>query len=499
MRFRTLEAIQQLIELRIAENTTLEYKSQLPLSTENDRKELLKDFTGMGNGGGGTLILGMDEEKDTSVARRLTPLPDLSVIGQIEDIVISTVRPPLIWSHNAYAFEGGWIVVVDVEQSTLGPYMIDAYGEQRFHRRSNKSVHRMSEQEVRDGYSIALRSRDRREQVWKDHHLPLRIANGATCLVVSALPEEPLSEIINSREIDLRSFAPPEGIAHYVNLTRLSMVPFSLKHWADGLTAEIAKIESSEWLTLRIHRDGAVGIAQEVLTGIAYESISRTLNAFLLYLAWFWNEFSMQRPVELEVAIVGLPLAALQDDVFSSARQKIVEPPGLTVGHVGITVNELPWELSRAAVRHRIVRRFADRLKQAFGEPGATSMFEHGWLYNNAGRRLNLALDQGKIWDPGQGGSIANIGTDGQIWGTNGKVCTFVIDGVIVDTEGRTLATLEMANGIGCPDDFLPRIDQYSDSPRALGTVRVETPLTQELPAPTGLWSDLDLRSLIEL
>jgi hypothetical protein len=213
MRYPSLEAIQRLIDLRIAENTTLEYKSQQLLSTTHDRRELLKDLTGMGNGGGGTLIFGMDEEEVTNIAKCLTPLPDLSIVSQMEDIVISTVRPPMIWTHHEYAFEHGWIVVAEVEQSPLGPYMIDAYGEQRFHKRSGTKVHQMSEQEVRDGYSISLRSRERRDQLWRKHLLPLRVADGHVCLIVSALPEEPLTEIINTRELDLRMFAPPEPIS----------------------------------------------------------------------------------------------------------------------------------------------------------------------------------------------------------------------------------------------------------------------------------------------
>ena len=501
MRYPSLEAIQRLLDLRIAENTTLEYKSQQLLSTTHDRRELLKDLTGMGNGGGGTLIFGMDEEEVTNIAKCLTPLPNLSIVSQIEDIVISTVRPPMIWTHHEYAFEDGWIVVAEVEQSPLGPYMIDAYGEQRFHKRSGTKVHKMSEQEVRDGYSIALRSLERRDQLWRKHLLPLRVKDGHVCLVVSALPEEPLTEIINTRELDLRKFAPPEPILQYTNLTRLSMVPYSLRHWSDGLTAEVAKSESTDWLALRIHRDGAIGVAQEIPYGMSLESIWRMLNAFLRYLAWVWNEFSLQRPVELEIAIVGLLSASSQDRATGGLDQLVVQPPGVTVENVSIQINELPWELARARLRQRIVRQFADRFKQTIGESGATATFEHGWLYNKVGQRLNLAFDRGRIWDATQGVDgigIANVGTAGQIWGLDGNVRAFILDGVIVDLDGLTLACLEMATGVGCPDDFLPRIDQNSASPRDLGTVPVDTPLTQDVPVPRGLWSDKDLRSLIE-
>src|ERR1700728_1621587 len=195
MRFNSLDMVQRLIEARIPESTTIEYKSALVLSSTPQRRELLKDLTGMGNGGGGTLIFGMEEEEGTSIAKCLSPLPEVSVLGQIENLVIDAVRPPLIWSHQSFEAEGGWVIVVDVERSPLGPYMVQAYGDQRFHIRSGQVVHRMSEQEVRDAYSLALRQTDRRDQVWKKHLLPLNFEAGPLCLSLSALPQEPLTDI----------------------------------------------------------------------------------------------------------------------------------------------------------------------------------------------------------------------------------------------------------------------------------------------------------------
>jgi len=493
MRYPSLKSIEQIIESLIAESTTLEYKSQLSLATTNERKELLKDMTGLGNGGGGTIIFGMDEHKESNIAKCLTPLPNLSLLSQIEDIVLSSISPPLVWSHQAFEIDGGWIIVADVEQSTLGPYMVDAYGEQRFYKRSGTKVHRMSEQEVRDGYSIAIRSAERRDQLWKDHFLPLRMPDGPICLAISALPEEPLTEIIDSRLVDLGWLTPSQDIEEYLGLSSLSLARYSLRNWFDGITSEVAATETSDWLSLRIHRDGAIGIAQEIRYNTRFETIWRILNAFLRYASWIWDRFSLQRPIEIEVAFLGLR-ADEKGDVF----RLVVEPLGVKVENITIHVNELPWELARARVRHRIVRRFADRFVQSIGESSVKPMFEHGWLYNRSGERLQMALDAGRLWNPIQAGSVANIGTDGQIWSLDGEVRAFVFDGVVIDRSGDTLALLEMATGAGCPDDFLPRINEDSTSPKSLGTVPVDSHFSESVPSPTGRWSDQNLQSLIE-
>ena len=51
----------------------------------------------------------MEEEASTNVAKELTPLPDSTIVGQIEDIVRNAVHPPLVWSYDTFAAHGGWV------------------------------------------------------------------------------------------------------------------------------------------------------------------------------------------------------------------------------------------------------------------------------------------------------------------------------------------------------------------------------------------------------
>ena len=119
MRFKDFQAVESLIQNRIPESGSLEYKSELSLASDGNRKELLKDLTGMGNGGGGTIIFGMQEEPGTSVAKELSPLIVVTT-GQIEDIVRSAVHPPLVWSFTSFEV-AGVVIVADVAPRPWDP------------------------------------------------------------------------------------------------------------------------------------------------------------------------------------------------------------------------------------------------------------------------------------------------------------------------------------------------------------------------------------------
>ena len=444
----------------------------------------------MGNGGGGTVIFGMDEEPETSIAKCLTPLPSADIVGVIEDIVRSAVSPPLLWSHDTFEADGGCVVVADIEVSPLGPYMVEAYGDQRYYKRSGESVHPMTEQEVRDAYSLAHRSGERRSTVWADHELPMHALNDSPWLVVSAVPEEPLSEILDSYSMDLNEIQSPRPLTRYMSHTGLDFALRAVRHWSEGLAADDGFNDTDPKMIVRLHRDGAAGFARTLLPEIDPEWIARFVNCFLAYLGWLWQEFHLQRPVELEIAVEGLASCTVPMNAFGTASQSVVQPAGLTVDRLVILEEVLPWELWRASVRHHLIRRFSDRLAQAFARSSASALFERGWLFNHLGLSTGLALDRGMIWNPAQGMRITTIDTAGQVrTPSTGSICAYVLDGVVLDIDGHTLATLEMAVGSGCPNGFLPDVTQIVDSPLPQPVEPTDPAGHGKPPDPTGTWS----------
>ena len=500
MRYRDIDAVKRLIKNRIPESTSLEYKSDLLLTSIAARKELLKDLTGMGNGGGGTVIFGMEEEPGTNVAKEPSPLPDATTAGRVEDIVRDAVHPPLIWSYILFEADPGWVIVADVEPSTLGPYMVDAYNENRYHKRTGQKVHPMSEQEVRDAYAIALRATEQRALLWEKHSLPIGVPPNEPWLVVSALPQEPLREIFDARQINLMQFVRPSPLARYIGHTGLTFATQALGHWRDGLAGDDGVNGVEPGCVLRLYRDGAVGVAgrwpqQDLQVGW----VARVLNAYLVYLAWFWDEFSLARPVELKLAIGGLSKATVSAHNFSLAQPTIVQPVGVAVNEVIVSEEVLPWELLRAPVRHRLLRRLCDQLEQAFGSSHVSELFERGWLYDRHGSNTQLVLRRGGIAEVRQGGhGLASLDSAGRVYGASSAGEAYVVDGVLIDEHGDTVALVEMAPGIGCPDEFLPDITS-NDRPPAPNWNRdpIPTPAGTVAPLPIGKWSELAARDIL--
>lgn len=500
MRFDDLQSVQRLIESRIPESASLEFKSDAPLGSDSAKRELLKDLTGMGNGGGGILIFGLSEESETSIAREFTPLTDASFVGRVEDIVRDGIHPPLIWCQTTFVINGGFVVVVDVEQSSLGPYRVDSYNEGRYYVRVQRSTVQMSEPQVRDAYALASRAIDQRDALWQRHYLPLKVVGIDPWLVISALPFEPLRELFSGREVDLSEFRNPQVLSTYASPTGLRLATADARHWADGIIGEEIA-DSGPNTVIRLHRNGAVGVAARQSGYINLGIMGRELNAYLIYLAWFWRRFGLQRPVETVIGFVGLKLTSTSPPHPGWSQASVVQPVGLEVDNISITEELLPWELSRAHVRHVFIRRFIDRLTLAYGSPFSNQLFEFGWLYDRNGHRTNFALDRGSIWDPtrGQGIGVANLDAKGRILGSSGGSRAYAMEGVIIDANGDTVAVTEFATSSSCPDDFLPPASQLSDgSPRLLNTSTTTSSLTTTLPGPTRQWSNQVLSAVLE-
>lgn len=168
-RVETAADVARLLQLKLPEGPSLDYKSTLDFSTRPKRAEILKDLTGMGNGGGGTVIFGVTEDPaHDDLPGPPQPLSDPGVIAQLDAIVRDGVRPPLLSEPRVIEWSGGgFVLAVEVLPSHIGPYMVEGYGESRYYRRANRSTIPMPEQEVRDAYALASRWSSNRDVIWQ--------------------------------------------------------------------------------------------------------------------------------------------------------------------------------------------------------------------------------------------------------------------------------------------------------------------------------------------
>jgi hypothetical protein len=487
--------VERLVDSAIPEGPSLEYKETLTLRSPRDRRESAKDLSGMGNGGGGRLVYGVRERKNQpGLPESIVPLHKLGDVGRLEDIVRSSIRPPLLATYRTGVLEaGGFVLVVDVERSPLGPYMVEALGERRYFVRIGSRTAPMTEQQIRDAYALAARAREGRADTWAAHSLPIRGETEGPWLTVSGLPEEPLTDLWDPATTSKGIFWLPDQYRIQRGLSATEQALRQPRIWAEGLFGEDGYGDRAPFNVVRIHRDGAIGLGQRLSDPLARHGIARAVNAELFYLAWAWRLMRLRTSAELHIALIGIEGTTMPISDWRADPRTLSQPPGVSVDRVALHVEALHGELARAGPRHAIVRQFANRLHQAFGLGGANPMFLTGWLFGRDGLPLKLSLYGDGIW-PRQGMKVGYVYRNGPIESAmdNRRIAGYVVDGAVLDEEGDTMAVLEFAAGPAVPDEFL-HANFYDDPRAAVPDGRTGEPGDSAkefaVPTPTGRWS----------
>ncbi len=140
------EDINRLITNKFQENRTLDYKCELNLSLDKDRKEFLYDIAAMSNTEGGCLIFGIKELLDEHGQN--TGTPDVitgivvhnsdKLIQQIEDIIRSSTEPSISGIElKVVPVKEFNVLVIGVPKSFGLPVMTTFKGTNKFYKRRN--------------------------------------------------------------------------------------------------------------------------------------------------------------------------------------------------------------------------------------------------------------------------------------------------------------------------------------------------------------------------
>lgn len=151
------EDIERLVEHKIAENRSIEYKLELNIDKGEEKKEFLYDITSFVNSDGGAIIYGVSELKDE--AGKNTGIPDniigLSVanfdelIRKIEDVIKTGVEPnisniiikPLQKDDNK-------LLIIGLPKAMGLPRMVTYNSTNKFYRRRNSGKYLVDVYEI---------------------------------------------------------------------------------------------------------------------------------------------------------------------------------------------------------------------------------------------------------------------------------------------------------------------------------------------------------------
>lgn len=140
------ENVTRLIENQIQESKTLDYKREINLLKDNDKKEFLFDVSAMYNTEGGCIIFGIEEEKDENGQNTGKPLSivDLKIdnfdklFQQIEDIIKNSTEPSI--SHLLFKeieLQEGKVLVMGIPKRFDLPSMVTYKSSNKFYKRRN--------------------------------------------------------------------------------------------------------------------------------------------------------------------------------------------------------------------------------------------------------------------------------------------------------------------------------------------------------------------------
>lgn len=478
----------------VEESRVLEFKRELAIDKKAERAETLKDLTAMGNGGGGVVVFGVDEQRHPDgrvTSNRLCPLTDRSLQDRLHDIVRDAVFPPLLVEYTPVEVAGGYVLVVEVLASALGPYMVESYGEHRYYTRSGRSSHVMAEAQVRAAYTLALRSRDRRAEVWAEHGMPLRTSR-SPWLSASLVPTEPLiARFIPSL---VRSVTLPEQVRQVLRFSPLLAVHDRLGVFADGIFGYDGDHRDSATTAIRIHADGAVACGRQVVGSPDIATITRQMNDLLFYVSVITEWIGTPTTVEVELRLdkaSQLAVGVIHPPAVIEQRA-LQQPVGMNVIDLSVNRESLPRNLSDAATRHQLVHAFHQHLCAGYGEPAGESMFNVGPLYNADGQPIDVAVAGYRMWSQQPRLDDIVLYTDGTlVIQHNNQLFAHLVDGALLTEDGDTIAVTELALGQGCPTGFTVAVDPNHQPPSVPDEpgAPFEPHAARSAPTPTRRWA----------
>ena len=215
-----------LVDNRVPESRTLDYKLELPGGSDADRREFLADISAFANTVGGWLVYGIETEqdsdgKDTGIPVRISELSaNVDATTQRLHAMVHDGLSPSLRAQTeirAIPVASGNVFLVGVPHSLIGPHMVTFKGTRRFHRRSEAGKYEPDVAELRQMFLDAGTWLDeveafrvsRLRQLLRGRAVPnLERSSG---MVVHVLPLGRLADYIDLRPHhgQLAAIAPP--------------------------------------------------------------------------------------------------------------------------------------------------------------------------------------------------------------------------------------------------------------------------------------------------
>ena len=218
--------LQALVDNSVPEGLRIDYKTVLPSTTSDSKKEFLADVSAFANASGGHLLYGVKEED--RVASDLVGVEIESVDAELQrltNMIRMGIEPrlPGVELEAVPLSSGKYVVILEVPRSWVHPHMISFKATNRFYIRNSIGKAPMSIDEIRSAFARSGSDAERLRQFRRE-----RISNLLDGNTPFQMPPQGINGVLHILPIGM--FRSDSAITIPHNLTMLSVIPLG----ADG-------------------------------------------------------------------------------------------------------------------------------------------------------------------------------------------------------------------------------------------------------------------------
>lgn len=152
--------LQSLIDNKVLESKTIDYKKELPNNTDSAKKEFLADITSFANSSGGDLIYGISQDNKTghpispdgiktdNIDNEKTRLDNIIRDG-VEPRILNVAIQPIRLSNSNY------VIVIRIPKSWIAPHRVILGSHARFYARNSSGKYEMDVDELRIAFNLS--------------------------------------------------------------------------------------------------------------------------------------------------------------------------------------------------------------------------------------------------------------------------------------------------------------------------------------------------------
>ena len=316
-----------LIANKVDERKTLDYKRDLPGTTDKDRNEFLNDLCSFANTAGGHLIFGMEDDNGipTGIRGLGAAVPDKEIL-RLEGMREAGIRPriPGVEFHAVPLESGSYVLVVRIPRSWAAPHMT----EHRFWGRNSKGKYRLDVDELRTLYAVKETVAERARLFWIDR--VNRVTAGETAMPLGdggkiMLGLFPISSFDPSRPLSM-----PPRLPQDLMFTLRRDGGYGSTYNLDGLVNwGSASAGTYTWYT-QIFRTGGLEFVDglklashggaPIIPSVGYETMLVEVLGKLFKTLSFMSE---EPPAVCSVALVGIGEHSFADSNYMPSNRKL--------------------------------------------------------------------------------------------------------------------------------------------------------------------------------